>query len=86
MANAGMRNGNGTNGSQFFITFTATGALDGLNPDGSPKDCSAPRTSCHSVFGKIVEGMDFVNNITVRDPSSASFLGDVIKTITVEEK
>ena len=85
MANSGMRNGRGSNGSQFFITFTETGSLDGLNPDGSPKDCQAPRTSCHSVFGKIVEGMDFVNSITIRDPSAASSLGDVIKTITIEE-
>lgn len=86
MANAGMRNGNGTNGSQFFITFTATGILDGLNPDGSPKDCEAPRTSCHSVFGKVVEGMDVVNGITLRDPGTATSLGDVIETITIEEK
>ena len=85
MANSGMRNGNGTNGSQFFITFTATPALDGLNPDGSPKDCEAPRTSCHSVFGNVIDGMDVVNDITIRDPSAATSLGDVIKTITIVE-
>ena len=86
MANAGMRNGNGTNGSQFFITFIATGFLDGLNPDGSPKNCSAPRTSCHSVFGNIVEGMDVVNGLTLRDPSrNPGFTGDVIKSVTIEE-
>ena len=85
MANSGMRNGNGTNGSQFFITFRDTGFLDGLNPDGSPKDCEARGTSCHSIFGNIVEGMDVVNGITIRDPSTSPFLGDVIKTITIEE-
>ena len=85
MANSGMRNGNGTNGSQFFITFRDTGFLDGLNPDGSPKDCEVRGTSCHSIFGKIVEGMDVVNGITIRDPSTSPFLGDVIKTITIEE-
>ena len=85
MANSSMRNGRGSNGSQFFITFTDTGFLDGLNPDGSPKDCEAPRTSCHSIFGKIVGGMDVVNDITIRDPSAATSLGDVIKTITIEE-
>ena len=83
MANSGLRNGNGTNGSQFFITFTDTGALDGLNPDGSPKDCA--RMSCHSVFGTVVEGMKVVNGITIRDPATAPFKGDVIKTITIEE-
>ena len=58
MANAGIQGGRGTNGSQFFITFVATPFLDGLNPDGSAKDCS--RESCHPVFGRVVGGMDHV--------------------------
>ncbi len=86
MANSGVRGGQGTNGSQFFITFGPTPALDGLNPDGSPKDCSAPRTSCHSVFGAVRDGMDVVSAIRERDPGSATFEGDVIKTITLDEK
>ena len=72
--------------SQFFINVQATGVLDGLNPDGAPKDCEAPRTSCHSVLGIVVEGMDVVNGITLRDPGTATSLGDVIETITIEEK
>ena len=86
MANSGMRNGGGTNGSQFFITFIPTPALDGLNPDGSAKDCSAPRTSCHSVFGKVSSGMDVVNAISVRDPGTAPRPGDVITTIRIVEE
>lgn len=80
MANSGVRNGRGTNGSQFFITFIPTPALDGHG-----KDCSAPRTSCHTVFGKVVEGMDVVNNITLRNPQTATTAGDAIKTITIIE-
>ena len=85
MANAGMRNGQGTNGSQFFITFRETHFLDGYNLDGSEKDCAAE--SCHSVFGRVEDGsMDVVMGISLRDPGSATTPGDVIKTIRIEEK
>ncbi len=83
MANAGGLN---TNGSQFFITFVPTPMLDGYNPDGSEKNCAQRGVSCHSVFGKVTSGMDVVNNITLRDPSSATTPGDVITTIRIVEE
>ena len=83
MANAG---GLATNGSQFFITFVPTPALDGLRPDGSDKPCAERGVSCHSVFGKVSSGMDVVNNISVRDPSSATTPGDAVTTIRIVEE
>ena len=81
MANSGQN----TNGSQFFITFVETPSLDGLNPDGSAKDCANPYVSCHAVFGKVIEGMDVLGSISLRDPSIATTPGDVIHTIKIEE-
>lgn len=83
MANAGVQNGEGTNGSQFFITFVPTEFLDGYNADGSEKDCRFD--SCHSVFGKVIDGLDVLDGISERDPGTATSPGDVIKTITIQK-
>jgi peptidyl-prolyl cis-trans isomerase A (cyclophilin A) len=47
MANAGIRGGRGTNGSQFFVTLGATPHLDGK----------------HTVFGEVVEGIEVIDRI-----------------------
>ena len=83
MANAGTRNGVGTNGSQFFITLVATPYLDGYNADGTLKNCD--RESCHTVFGRVIDGMDVVNAISVRDPSTATTPGDAIRTVEISD-
>jgi len=85
MANAGIRGGHGTNGSQFFIAYASMGFLDGHDTKGSPKNCSSQGTSCHTVFGLITQGFDVLTTISQRDPSTASSPGDVIRTITIEE-
>ena len=61
--------GPGTNGSQFFITFAATEWLN----------------DAHTIFGRVTDGMDVVNSITIRDPGS-SVAGDVIETIVITEE
>ena len=73
-----------TNGSQIFLTFVPTPFLDGLNPDGSEKDCSVE--SCHAVFGKVVEGMDVLLGVSERDPQRARTPGDAIRSITISEQ
>ncbi len=86
MANRGVIDGKGTNGTQFFITYTETHNLDGYQTNGSLKNCAMPMTSCHAVFGKVSSGMDIVRSISPRDPSSPGPQGDVIRSVTIIEK
>ena len=74
MANRGIIDGKGTNGSQFYITLREAPGLDGLDADGSLKDCADPNVSCHTVFGRVSSGMDVVQSIQQ---------GDRIETIRV---
>ena len=60
-----------TNGSQFFITFDPTPSLDGG----------------YTIFGQVISGMDVVNGITRRDPSTnPTFPGDAMASVTISTK
>ncbi len=64
------KSGPDTTGSQFFITYTPQPGL----------------ASDFTVFGRVTAGMDVVEQITPRDPAAAVTPGDVIETITIEER
>jgi cyclophilin family peptidyl-prolyl cis-trans isomerase len=58
-----------TNGSQFFITLAPTTWLDDR----------------HTVFGRVIDGLDALQSIRPRDPETATEPGDVIETIRILE-
>ena len=63
--------GANTNGSQFFICLTDQHRLDGS----------------YSVFGKLVEGMDVLRSIRLRDPSkNPQYEGDKLISVRIEVK
>jgi cyclophilin family peptidyl-prolyl cis-trans isomerase len=63
--------GPNTNGSQFFICYDPQPHLNGH----------------HSVFGKLIQGMDILQKLSPRDPSrTQNTTGEQIIKITIEEK
>ena len=80
MANSGIN----SNGSQFFITFGPLQQLDAFDPyDNTLKNCINMTVSCHAVFGKVVNGMEIVKSIRLRDPGTDTKPGTKIRSIII---
>lgn len=86
MANSGY----GSNGSQFFITHKATPHLDGYDTNGNLKQCENPRVSCHTVWGRVVVGLeviDLISAVEMKNPSAGQPKADVlIQKVTIIRK
>lgn len=64
-------------GSQFFITFAPQPALD-------PHSQQLPDNLGYTIIGQVVEGMNTVRAITLRDPQqNPAFIGDPIVSIRI---
>ncbi len=74
---------NGTNGSQFYVTLAPLPHRDGLNPDGSTKDCENDNIACHSVFGKVIKGMHLIDSSADQPHHNAVREGDAIRKIEI---
>lgn len=59
--------GANTNGSQFFITFVETDWLNGS----------------HTIFGEVVEGLDVLDDILLRDPQVSSAEATTLETVVI---
>ncbi|RSN03667.1 peptidyl-prolyl cis-trans isomerase [Nonomuraea sp. WAC 01424] len=70
MANAGVRFGKGTNGSQFFITVVPTPHLNGK----------------HTIFGEVVEGQEIIDAIakTQTDRRDRPVEDVVLESVTID--
>lgn len=69
----GMANaGPNTNGSQFFITFGPAAHLDGK----------------YTIFGQVIQGMEVLRQLKLRDPQPGKWLppGDKLLDVTIEER
>jgi cyclophilin family peptidyl-prolyl cis-trans isomerase len=67
-----VNSGPGSNGSQFFMTFAPAPDLDGR----------------YTIFGKVIDGIDVLQNLTPRNPSTSGDLpaGDLIVSVTITEE
>jgi cyclophilin family peptidyl-prolyl cis-trans isomerase/tetratricopeptide (TPR) repeat protein len=61
--------GPNTNGSQFFITFVPTPWLNGN----------------HTIFGEVISGEQVLDQLTRRDPETATAPGDLLLRVEIEQ-
>jgi cyclophilin family peptidyl-prolyl cis-trans isomerase len=50
------------------------------------KNCAGFSVPCHAVFGEVINGMEVVNDIRIREPGTDPNPGGTISTIRIIER
>ena len=72
-------------GTQFYLTLAPAPHLDGMNIDGTARNCNTAEVSCHTVFGKVIKRVQQVSALNWKQHLNEIKIGDTIRSIEIIE-